>query len=256
MNIWLVSDTHFEMFNPMIKTPDEEIHVIVAAGDIDKKRNVYDRLLKEFVHPVFVKQGFAPHLVFVPGNHEFYGQDIVSAHQYLMDEFDSHMTHYLHPSNSSVTIDGVTFIGSTLWGAGAVEDPLVEMNLKNGVADFTYINYQGEILTPSRMHSLNRKHADSIGFALAETDWHEDKVVVVSHHLPSEQCISERFKTSKLNAAFASDQEDFMYLYQPDYWLFGHTHDEAEVEIHETTCISAPCGYNRQTEYEGRVINL
>ena len=55
----------------------------------------------------------APHIVYVLGNHEFYGTEIEDARARLTDECAAVGIHLLDPG--MVRIEGTRFIGATLW---------------------------------------------------------------------------------------------------------------------------------------------
>jgi hypothetical protein len=82
--------------------------VLVLAGDIASGSTNTMDVIKHFL-----KQGF-PHIVYVPGNHEYYGTGFDEFNAKMENkcmEFDN--VHFLNPG--SVTIDGVLFTGGTLW---------------------------------------------------------------------------------------------------------------------------------------------
>lgn len=253
MKIWLLSDTHFEMGNPQIIIPTEEVDVIVFAGDIHMYRKVFakiDDVLDDYIndHPNI------PDVVYVPGNHEYYGNDIVYVNNYLKQTFDDFSSfHFLRATKPVVTIRDVDFVGNILWGDGGDHHPVSEYAIQNGVADFQYIANGGDEFTPEVMNRLNKTGRRSIIDGLSKSK--SDKKVVVSHHLPSYGCVSDRFVGSPINGAFVSEQSDVMDAFSPSLWLFGHTHDRVDTKIFDTRCVAEPCGLGRK-EYYGKVIEV
>src|SRR4051812_41512435 len=126
MRLHIISDLHLERSS--FDLPATDADLIVIAGDVHTGLASFDWMRRS--------AGGRP-VIFVAGNHEFYGQDLPC----LFDRFLSVARGTnIHPlENESITIDGVTFLGSTLWtdmelfgnvtaAARAVE---------NGMGDFT-----------------------------------------------------------------------------------------------------------------------
>ena len=253
MKIWLLSDTHFEMGNPQIIIPAEEVDVIVFAGDIHMYHQVFAKIY-DILDDYMNVHSNIPDVVYVPGNHEYYDNDIDYVNNYLKQTFDEFSTfHYLRLSKPAVTIRGVDFVGDILWGDGGDHNPVAEYDIKSRVADFRYITNGGDKFTPEVMNRLNKNGRKSIINALSKSK--SDKTVVVSHYLPSYECVSERFVGSFVNGAFASEQSNVMDAYNPNVWLFGHTHDQVDTQIFNTRCIAEPCGLGRR-EYHGKIIEV
>jgi predicted phosphodiesterase len=77
------------------------------------------------------------------------------------------------------------------------------------------------------------------------------KTVVVTHHLPSMQSVSEQYKQELTSCAFASNLDSLVE--QADYWVHGHTHDSFDYMLGKCRVLCNPRGYpiNRITgEYE------
>ena len=100
MKLHILSDLHieFEGFSP----PETSADVVVLAGDICVGAAGIEWAARQFPDvPV----------IYVPGNHEYYGFDIGSA-----DEWCSTAPANIHVlSNNVLELDGVRFLGATLW---------------------------------------------------------------------------------------------------------------------------------------------
>src|SRR5579863_4623410 len=111
MNIQLMSDLHFEFPEAREKKFIEEldpsgVDVLILAGDIGYIPNLEDAF-KSFC----VKY---PHVVYVPGNHEYYKSTAAIADEKLqMIKIPNF--HLL--DSSHITIEGQRFIGGTMWFA-------------------------------------------------------------------------------------------------------------------------------------------
>ena len=103
MKIRLLSDLHTEFRLPY-KTADFAEYrgedVLVLAGDIASGSTNTMSVIK-----FFKEQGF-PHIVYVAGNHEYYGGDFVQFNEKMAEKCSMiDGVHFLNPG--SVTIDGV-----------------------------------------------------------------------------------------------------------------------------------------------------
>lgn len=235
MKIRLLSDLHTEFRLPY-KTASFSIYkgedVLVLAGDIASGSTNVVEVLK-----FFKAQGF-PHVVYVPGNHEYYGTSFADFNSKIKEKTeDLEGIHVL--MRNSIEINGITFIGATLWTN--FRNDLYAMKLaREGIADFKYI----------RDFSTNEAKAQyfmDVDFISRETFKYQDKkCVVVTHFLPTDACISDRFRDprfSDLNPYFANDLEDMVSKFNNVTWLFGHTHDAVDKVCGTTRLICNPHGY-------------
>ena len=72
----------------------------------------------------------------------------------------------------------------------------------------------------------------------------DGKTIVMTHHLPHELCVHERFKGSMLNDYFRTDLNWMFEKYDIDYWVHGHTHDNVDVHVGKTRILCNPMGYH------------
>ena len=102
MRILVLSDLHVE-FAPYYVPCDLAFDVAVLAGDIYVGVKTIDWIRETFA---------AKPVVFVAGNHEWYGENMQSA---LEEMRACPPANFYHLNNESVTIDGCQFLGATLW---------------------------------------------------------------------------------------------------------------------------------------------
>lgn len=235
MKIRLLSDLHTEFRLPYKTQSFAQYRgedVLVLAGDIASgSTNVMD------VIKFFKAQGFSQ-IVYVAGNHEYYGTSI--------DDFNTKMTekcaqvdgvHFLN--GDSVDIDGVQFIGATLW-TNFRNDPFAQKLARMSIADFKYIH-------GFDTNQAKAKYLVDWDIISRETFKHQDKkCVVVTHFLPTDSCISARFRDprfSDLNPYFANDLAEKIEQFNNVTWLFGHTHDAVDSMCGSTRLVCNPHGY-------------
>ncbi len=235
MKIHVLSDLHneFKVFQP----PATDADVVVLAGDIG-------------VGPkgvAWAKKSFPDkRVVYIPGNHEFYRNHIGKMLQAMRAEAALSQVHVL--DNDEVVIDGVRFLGTTLWtdfalfGTTSIATALktVGANLQ----DFNYNILYGEGRVPGYFTPEQSKALHEISVC-----WLRDKLkepfkgptVVVTHHAPAKESIAARYSSDILSAAFASD---LSHLLGPaDLWIHGHVHDSFDYVLSSTRVICNPRGY-------------
>lgn len=245
MRVHYMSDIHLE-FGAMEDMPEGE--VLVLAGDItvaaclapdaedSRKARVRSATLRFFD---IARKNFDL-IIFVGGNHEPYGLDIEES-QVLIE---THLCRdgILYLENKTATIDGVTFLGATLWTDMECSEGQSERIIGLGLSDFHVISADGRRFTPR--HAVAR-HQQSLDFLKRELAGLADhKVVVVTHHAPSYQGMSDRFRRTPVAPAFASDLDNFILAHpQICDWVFGHTHIVKTFQIGETTLRTNCRGY-------------
>jgi len=104
MRLRVLSDLHLEHFDGHRELPPAEADVVVLAGDIHRRAEGL----------AWARQQFPDlPILYVPGNHEFYGTSMPLLRQELALEAARYDIELL--DNRSVTIGGVRFYGTTLW---------------------------------------------------------------------------------------------------------------------------------------------
>jgi predicted phosphodiesterase len=253
MKIHLLSDLHTEfwrdnkkvMLGALVRPAD----VLVLAGDIAMGRSNVLEILK----------GFAPHykdIIYIPGNHEYYGGLEFKGFEDF-SKFGSKLPNNVYYRNpGDFVIGDVTFITGTLW-TNFREDPFAELDAQRFIADFRRI----PDATPARMKDMFYNHQQY--FKMAYENRKTEKVCFVSHFLPATDCISPRWQDvgvveNNLNKYFANDLGDWIESLDCATWLFGHTHDQVDVQIGTTRCLARPSGYPGESKqpYEHLIIEL
>jgi hypothetical protein len=150
-------------------------------------------------------RGIAKPVLYVAGNHEFYGNSLGRTRSELKALCAGTHIHVL--DDDAVVIGGVRFLGTTLWtdfllfGTGAQRDAAVAESLRY-IRDFSRItvgdDYGGDLFSPDASAALHRGHAGWLANRLAEP--YPGPTVVITHHAPSPCSIHPRFEGSLLNA--------------------------------------------------------
>jgi Icc-related predicted phosphoesterase len=231
LKILVLSDLHLE-FAPFYPAKDK-VDVVVLAGDIwtgDQAiawaRNAWPDT----------------RIIYVAGNHEFYKRDRLRVLDDLRASGEKYGVDFLE--NDEVVIDGVRFLGCTLWtdfqlfGNSKYLDSLQEAN--RGLNDFRLIMQNNSRFTAEDSETL---HHESRGW-LKEKLFDQPingQTVVVTHHCPSWHSVAPRFQDIPLAPCFASRLEDL--LGASTLWVHGHTHDSLDYVLNETRVVCNPRGY-------------
>lgn len=225
MRIQLLSDLHFETQADgglsLIESLDaSRCDVLVLAGDICAGLEGLEQGLRAFC------QKFT-HVVYVPGNHEFWHITRSGLLEVLDRVSKAHPN--FHPLNRSVvTIEGQRFVGTTLWFS---DTPMARQHARYW-ADFTHILDLGEWV-----YTINRLDRMFFARELQPGD------VAVSHHLPSFLSVAPEYAGEASNCYFVSDIEETILQKRPALWLHGHTHASIRATLGSTTLLTNPFGY-------------
>jgi predicted phosphodiesterase len=237
MRLHVLSDLHLERqpFEP----PPVDADVVVLAGDIGVGTTGIE----------WARQWACGRpVLYVAGNHEFYGHSLPG----LIDELRATAagSSITLLENGEVTIDGVRFLGCTLWSDfdfdGAERRTKSMTVCARVVNDYGHITFgpAGRALAPRDTRMLHVSSRRWLATRLA--DPHNGASVLITHHAP---LIRGRPPNATLRAvagAFASDVTDLMGADQVALWIFGHTHRAAHLNLRGTHVVSNPRGYPDQ----------
>lgn len=236
MKLHILSDIHLEFsaFEP----PGTDADVVVLAGDIAHASKGI-----QWARDAFPEQP----IVYVPGNHEFYGADRPETLAAMHIAARKNGIHLLDEDEAVIrTRDGqerVRFVGCTLWtdfclfGEAFLHDATTagEMTL----ADFRIIREGSGRFTPERSIELHKQALVWLN-GMINTPF-DGKTVVVTHHLPSRRSVADRYKADLVSACFASELD---YLFGTmSLWVHGHTHDNFDYQANGTRVVCNPRGY-------------
>lgn|SRR5574337_439743 len=234
MRLNILSDLHLSQ--GALDIPKNDADVVILAGDIARPKQAVAWAL-----------GFAKPVLYVLGNHEFYGGSIAGTASELKRLCAGTNIHVL--DDEEIVIDGVRFLGTTLWtdfmlfGEGeqqaqAIQEALCFMH------DFRKIQKSDAseaLFTPAESAALFGIHARWLDQKLAKS--HAGPTVAITHHAPSRRSIHPRFTGSLLNACFVSDAEYLVDGNRARLWIHGHIHDSVDYFLNGTRVVCNPRGY-------------
>ncbi len=236
MKLNIISDLHLSLGSMAV--PHTDADLVVLAGDLARPSEAI----------AWASQLDKP-AVYVIGNHEFYGGSLDGTVEELRRLCAGTNVRLL--DNDAATIDGVRFLGSTLWtdfklfGAGEQRAASVRAALRFN-RDYTRIrvaNGSDRLFSPDDSAALFERDAAWLAARLAEP--FDGPTVVITHHAPSRRSIHPRFEGSLVNNCFVSDAEYLIDGKRTALWIHGHTHDSFDYTVNGTRVLCNPRGYFR-----------
>lgn len=254
--VHLLSDLHLE-FHPYTyrKPRDKQVDLIVLAGDISSKvghassRTADNRLL------TLLRQcGQVAPVVYVPGNHDFYGSTIDNRMQELraMEQYCPR----LHVMNSQAKdIAGIRIAGATLWTDFSLPGFGFGVREAQQMSDFRMIGGR-DGQTAIRPEEMASRYREAVHFLDTEIASLTPPDLVVTHFLPCPEAIDEKYARSPLNAYFCTDLRRLMSLpTSPHTWAFGHTHHCVDRQVMDTRVVCNPRGYpGENLDYDSNLV--
>ncbi|MDM9628562.1 metallophosphoesterase [Rhizobium sp. S152] len=247
MKLWIFSDLHLEFGSRFNVDPPSDADIAICAGDVLTNGVVPSlRWLGERLsHRIPV--------VFVGGNHEYYNGSISEGIAAARAVSDYPNLHYLE--NGQVEIDGITFVGGTLWSdfrLSGFKPEVAMFHAERDMNDYRKIKLSKTPYVKFRPIYAYRKHVETRDFIASELRrLRGQKVVVVTHHAPSVRSIEESFRFDPISASYASDLEELIFETGPALWVHGHVHHRNDYMLDACRVISNPRGYpGQQTGFD------
>jgi predicted phosphodiesterase len=232
MRIRILSDLHTDFGT--IAIPEVEADVTVLAGDIRPGKSALTWIRSNFPEQP---------IIYVLGNHEFYG----NATPKLIDDFrlmaSGTNIHVLE--NDHLQIDGVRFLGCTLWTDFSLfGDPaMAGRNAARIMNDYRRIRVSPEFRRLTGRDTA-RFHARSVRWLQEQLDSVvQQPAVVVTHHAPSSRSLDPSESEELISAAYASNLDKLVDTSHAKLWIHGHIHRPISYRIGETRVVSNPRGY-------------
>ncbi len=232
----VLSDLHLELepFSPGQTDAD----VVVLAGDVHTGTRGIDWAKETYTgKPV----------VYVLGNHEYYGKAIPKHTDTLRDRAKGSNVHVLE--NESITVGDTVFLGCTLWTDFRLHgnSSIAGYDARQWMRDYRKIR-----VSPS---FSQLRPDDTASFCARSLRWLREelgraegkRVAVVTHHAPSGRSIPGGQEDNRLDPAYASNLDDVIAASGASLWIHGHLHTRADYMIGETRVVCNARGYPDET---------
>lgn len=250
MKLQIASDLHLAFSNPKddpaILRMDDEADVLAVVGDVASIYSEPSRLRSILLH----WSRHYRHVFLVPGNHEFYDTrdrlnlsavfpTPATAVKRLRETLPENVFVF-YDGTEEVILDGVRFVGATLWSYVPQE---YRRHVESAINDYRYI-------------------LDDLGLSVSTIDtnkWNTDQTlnlreniekgtggmptVVLTHHAPVTEGTSDpKYMGSPTNTAFSNNSPEL--LEKAALWVFGHTHWKCDFMRAGCRVVSNPRGYH------------
>ncbi len=271
MKIQLLSDLHLETQPGFVPTPAPGADVLVLAGDIGSYQagsalpalGDHDFGLARFSP----RHGWPTPVLFVPGNHEYDGLDFDAAHARLRETCARLGITWLE--REVVVLDGVRFVGTTLWSDFDALGPLAgRMPEAPPPAHAVPSGYTLQLAAREKAFRAANHYLRKTGTVRGTQPWLADAVreqalvcqqwlaqtltalratpeplptVVVTHFAPSLRSADPRYGLTAGTAGFCNALDD--WLAHAQLWLHGHLHCPIDYTHQGCRVVANPLGY-------------
>ena len=266
MKIITYSDLHLEFGKGTTLPPNVEGDVLVLAGDIIT--------FKEFRPLAAFVENWKKPIIYIAGNHEYYTKRSMYKNAKDFENWATNNIPHLHfLQDSFVEIDGVQFFGGTMWTdfnhlswLNFIRRHENNFKVEGGqtvamqyayrsMNDYRYICKKDPLtpfvdqwdpdknITPQDTIDMHEKFKAKLLYWFKKQIFSYYPTVVVTHHSPVKNVYGQHFR-SQLEPAYVSlDMLQVIEEFQPDLWIYGHTHEPNDRYIGNTRIISNPRGY-------------
>ncbi|VTU18732.1 Calcineurin-like phosphoesterase [Variovorax sp. PBS-H4] len=258
MKLQLLSDLHLETHPQFRVAPAPGADLLILAGDVGSYQSGSRLLEPDFGLTRFSpRHGWPVPVFYVPGNHEYDSADFDQTHERLRAQCEALEIQWLE--RESRVIDGVRFIGTTLW---ADFDALVQhgdsmsealkkrgkaMRAANFYLEKTGTIRAGEIFLAESMREHSLTCQAWLRHALAQE--FDGPTVAVTHFAPTLASADPRYGLSPGTAGFCNSLDELLPL--ADLWLHGHLHCAFDYVKDGCRVVANPLGYMSKGEQEG-----
>jgi predicted phosphodiesterase len=234
----IISDLHLDIHpsKNYVKLAKDlpEADVLAIAGDMCSFNNPkgYGRAEKflKAVSPKYKK------ILYVTGNHDYWGTSLDKGNA-LIDSLTNIVPNFLrlHADNEFIYED-CKFVGDTLWFKEPETAPF------KAAANY-WIDYAKINCTFGDFQKLSDKFLNKLKNLPNGIETDSQKLVVITHHMPSPRCVAPMWANYDSNAFFVNDVSEYIFQNAPDFWIFGHTHNPFDFELNLTRMYANPRGY-------------
>lgn len=185
------------------------------------------------------------------GNHEYYHTTNINNNKQTIDDTNSKISeitskfanvHFLQNDSHELGNEYVV-LGTTLW----TNIPHYKINeIQHLMNDYTKIFYSSQqLLTPFHVNNMYQQNVEWLHNNVEK--YHSKSIIILSHHLPSEQLILPRYKAHAAVCAFASNLDNFIGHHKNiKYWFCGHSHHTMNATINQCKVFINSYGYKNQ----------
>ena len=230
MKLTLMSDLHLEFWEDPSRFIDDIVDntpnsdLIALAGDIGVLAVNLDD-----IRNLLVKLSGKGRVLFIPGNHEYYGRHFDCGDEDL-NSLRREMNAYknIHVNTGApewVKVGDFNILAGTMWFGDGMYTALE----KSWLSDFKVKGLEQYIY-----------HYNTYFKNMLEQSCRPN-IITISHHSPTYQSVGPRYKGSSLNKFFCNNFDSL--LEKVTLACHGHLHGAVDYKIGNTRILSNPAGY-------------
>lgn len=233
MRAWVMSDLHCDTVEYELPPTLADVDCIIIAGDVDDGHEMSTHWLRNHVVP----RGLP--VVFVAGNHDFYGWDLTVDYAGIYERSGVQL---LHPGRPTIEIAGTRIVGCTLWTDYAIAGDVDAARswARRSMPDLFSIDIGLRRIGTRDLLDMHGQQRIVIERALAIP--FNGPTIVVTHHAPHPKSLRSPMLTPD-DASYASDLSALIERYEPAVWIHGHVHSSHDYYVGATRIVCNPRGY-------------
>ena len=240
MRIQIASDIHLEFYknfnqlNSLLKN-FVTAEYLFLAGDIGYPD---DLIWQKFIE--WCSQHYK-RVFYITGNHEYYGSVFDSTNAKIREIFKTFHNVVLLEEGVIEKLEDFSVIGCTLWTD-------LDERSANFLNDTRMIEKKPYVyIDVPFVQSLHKRSKEWLESALKRLE--TEKVIVMTHHLPSNDCVVPQYQNNPYTNGFVGNVEQL--IPQSKLWIFGHTHSHVDTQIQGTRVYANPRGYLSELDSSG-----
>ena len=237
MDFQIVSDLHLDFLTDeeasFSRLIEPSAPVLLIAGDTSPIFTTTTFKTRKFFLDA---QDAFERIIRVPGNHDFFGLDSETNDSLWFGYFKVMSQNSMFGNRIIERIEDVTIIGCTLW-SNVPKKYVYE--IEGFMPDYKDI-VNCDVKMTNKLH-----FADLTFIENALKDPKNEKCLILTHHLPTWNCVSDRYKSSIFTYAFANKLDDLIQEYSEKIvlWAHGHSHDFLQTYVEDVPIVRNPYGY-------------
>lgn len=245
LRVSFISDIHLSEKNKLIskdlvKLRKSNVDVLLILGDISSDPSDWNEFLQ-----IIRKYFSVGPVLFLMGNHEYYSHDINTATKEYAQAIQNDNDAYIL-DNSNIIINGVNFIGSTLWSS-------FELGKDMSVAEkqvfaFKRVKNGDRYITKNEILEIHRQSLIFIQNSIQNSTFECN--IVMTHYAPIIIKNLKKLSGFELDGAQCSPLENFIIKNKPQYWLYGHIHEPSKKVVGETILMNNAFGADYDTYHK------
>ena len=239
MKFQLFSDIHIELIKRKFKDIPVESRYLILAGDIGKIG------YPNFIEFIQYCSSNWEQVIYVFGNHEFYGSHSIETIRTRFIEFFKTFPNVHLLDNTSIQIEDVTIYGFTGWTLPIFDNSTVARNYLN---DYNMIKTSKGKLRIEDHAIMANEQIEKFKEFIDEVE--SDKIMIVTHFPPIRNGTSDpMYMGDILNAYFSWNNmliDNNIITNKIKIWCSGHTHFSYDFIFDNIRYVSNQVGYENE----------